>query len=313
MNETIDILLATYNGEPFLEELLNSIIAQTSNTWHLTISDDGSTDNTGRIISSCRSRHPDKITVLTTSNETLGPSGNFARLLQQSGAEYAMFCDQDDVWLPRKIELTQGKMKELEELYGRDMPLLVHTDLKVVDSNLRLLSPSLWRYQRTDPKATALAQLLVQNVATGCAVMINRALRELALPIPPDARMHDWWLALVAAVSGRIAHVAEPTVLYRQHSRNDSGTTPLNPVVAMGKLLAPSTLLQRTELDLHLQRQAAIFLQRYGDLLSAWERKVLQIYSRLHEQSFFMERYYRLKYGFLYASLLMNIRLLMFR
>jgi len=313
MDKSIDILLATYNGGAYLEAQLDSILAQTHGNWRLVIRDDGSTDNTPRIIGKYLATHPDKVSLLRDKGEMLGPCGNFARLLQHSTADYIMFCDQDDVWLPRKIELTQGKMLELEGLYGQDMPLLVHTDLKVVDGNLKPLSDSLWRYQTTDPDATLLNLLLVQNVATGCTVMINRTLRELALPIPEEARMHDWWLALVAATFGHIGHVAQPTVLYRQHGRNDSGAAPMGAVAAMGKLLAPSTLVQRTELDRHLQRQAAAFLQRYGDRLSAQDRDLLDVYSRLHEQGFFMERYYRLKYGFLYAGFLMNIRLLLFR
>lgn len=313
MNESINILLAAYNGAAYLSEQLDSLLAQTCSNWHLTISDDGSTDNTVEIVNSFFARYPDKITVLATSGEKLGPCGNFAQLLAQSKADYTMFCDQDDVWLPRKIELTMARMRDMEALYGEATPLMVHTDLKVVDGNLKPLSDSLWRYQQTNPAVTALNRLLVQNVATGCTVMINRALRELALPIPEEARMHDWWLALVAAVFGRIGHVAQPTILYRQHGRNDSGAAPMGAIAAMGKLLMPGTRVQRTEFDRHLQRQAAAFLQRYGGHLSAQDRDLLGIYSRLHEQGFFMERYYRLKYGFLYASLAMNIRLLLFR
>lgn len=309
----IEILLATCNGAAYLSALLDSLLAQTYGNWRLVIRDDGSTDDTPRIIGKYLANHPDRVSILRDKGETLGPCGNFARLLHHSKADYTMFCDQDDVWLPEKIELTMARMREMESLYGEDTPIMVHTDLRVVDGNLKPLSDSLWRYQTTDPDATALNRLLVQNVATGCTVMINRALRELALPIPVEARMHDWWLALVAAVFGRIGHVAQPTILYRQHGRNDSGAAPMGAVAALGKLLAPSTLVQRTELDLHIQRQAAAFLQRYGDRLSTRDRDLLDIYSRLHEQGFFMERYYRLKYGFLYAGFLMNIRLLLFR
>lgn len=313
MTETIDILLATCNGAPFLEELLDSILAQTHGNWRLIIRDDGSTDNTPRIIGKYLANYPDKVSLLRDKGETLGPCGNFARLLQHSTADYTMFCDQDDVWLPEKIGLTFEKMRKLEFAHGKESPLLVHTDLRVVDSTLQLISDSLWRYQTTNPDATSLNRLLVQNVATGCTVMINRALRELALPIPEEARMHDWWLALVAAVFGHIGHLSQPTILYRQHGRNDSGAAPMGAIAAMGKLLMPGTRVQRTEFDRHLQRQAAAFLQRYGDRLSTLDRDLLDIYSRLHEQGFFMERYYRLKYGFLYASLAMNIRLLLFR
>ena len=309
----IEILLATCNGAAYLSALLDSLLAQTHGNWRLVIRDDGSTDGTLRIIDRYLANHPDRVGILRDKGETLGPCGNFARLLDHSRADYTMFCDQDDVWLPEKIELTMARMREMESLYGEDTPIMVHTDLRVVDSNLKPLSDSLWRYQATDPDATALNRLLVQNVATGCTVMINRALRELALPIPVEARMHDWWLALTAAAFGRIGHVAQPTVLYRQHGRNDSGAAPMGAVAALGKLLAPSTLVQRTELDRHLQRQAAAFLKRYGDRLPAQDRIMLDAYSRLHELGVLRDRYCRLKYGFLYSSWLMNMRMLLGR
>lgn len=308
----IEILLATCNGAAYLSALLDSLLAQTCGNWRLIVRDDGSTDDTLWIIDEYLANHPDRVSILSDQGERLGPCGNFARLLEQSTADYTMFCDQDDVWLPRKIELTLARMREMEGLYGGDTPILVHTDLRVVDGGLNPLSDSLWRYQTTDPDATALNRLLVQNVATGCTVMINRALRELARPIPEEARMHDWWLALAAAAFGRIGHVAQPTALYRQHGDNDSGAGPTSLGVALGKLLNPSTLVERDELDLHLQRQAAAFLRRYGDRLPARERDMLDVYSRLHEQGFLMERYCRLRNGFLYSSWLMNMRMLLF-
>ena len=135
-----------------------------------------------------------------------------------------MFCDQDDVWFPDKIAVTLGKMQELEGRHGGERPLLVHTDMKVADGNLRVVADSLWRYQKSDPvRGEALNRLLVQNCATGCSMMINRALCDLALPIPAEAMMHDWWLVLVAAAFGTIGHCAEPTLLYRQHGANDVG------------------------------------------------------------------------------------------
>lgn len=310
---SIDILLATFNGERYLGEQLDSLFAQTFRDWRLIIGDDGSTDKTTHIIESCLADQGGSALLLPPSGTTLGPCANFARLLQHSTAEYSMFCDQDDVWLPRKIETTLKKMQEMERGFGKDMPLLVHTDLEVVGSELQPVAPSLWRYQGTNPNHGSLNRLLVQNVATGCTIMINRSLRDLALPIPPEARMHDWWLCLVAAAFGTVGFISEPTILYRQHGRNDSGAKPSGLGVALRKILHPSTLVATRELDLHLQCQAKAFLNRYGDRLPPRLREPLNVYSLLREQGRLKETYYRLKYEFLYSSWLMNVRMMLFR
>src|SRR5690606_13737176 len=158
----------------------------------------------------------------------------FARLLGASTADYIMFCDQDDVWLPGKVTLTLAKMQELEAACGAETFLLVHTDLRIVDENLNLVADSGHRYQQIDPdRGNTLGRLLVQNIATGCTIMVNRALRDLALPIPGAALMHDHWLSLVSACFGKIAYLPEPTLLYRQHSGNKVGAQVWSPAYAV--------------------------------------------------------------------------------
>ena len=104
------------------------------------------------------------------------------------------------------------------------MPVLAHTDLVVVDENLHTIAPSFWSYSNLNPYCgSRLNRLLIQNVVTGSATMINRALARLASPIPQGAVLHDWWLALVASALGRIEAIPEKTVLYRQHGRNCAG------------------------------------------------------------------------------------------
>jgi hypothetical protein len=108
---------------------------------------------------------------------TLGARSIFSTL-STLAADYIMFCDQDDVWLPQKVSITFDKMKAMAHDYGQDSPLLVHTDVTVVDSNLHKVAQSLWQYQKSDPdKGATLRRLLLQNVATGCTVMINNPSR----------------------------------------------------------------------------------------------------------------------------------------
>ena len=113
---TLDILLATYNGEKFLKEQINSLLDQSYKNWKLLIRDDMSTDCTMAILSDYISKYPDKIKLLK-SNKRLGPCQSFNYLLQKSDSDYVMFCDQDDIWLPEKIELSLKKMRSLEKIH----------------------------------------------------------------------------------------------------------------------------------------------------------------------------------------------------
>ena len=116
--DTIDILLATYNGETFLDEQLDSIAAQAHGDWRLIARDDGSSDRTPEILEAFRMRHPGKVVVLEDGDGNLGLVQNFSRLMAHSDAPYAAFCDQDDVWMPEKLALSLAKMRELEQEQG---------------------------------------------------------------------------------------------------------------------------------------------------------------------------------------------------
>lgn len=310
MAATIQIALATYNGAGFLREQLDSILAQSKSDWQILVRDDGSSDGTVEIIREYCRNHGKIDLVKGAQGQPLGTVQNFAELLRQSESDYVMLADQDDVWLPHKIEITLLKMKELESAHGKDTPLLVHTDLKVVDGDLKVLANSLWHFQKSDPERGAkLCRLLLQNVATGCTMMVNKALRDRALPIPLEAIMHDWWLALTAAAFGHIGYISEPTVLYRQHGRNDTGARSWN----AGHVLRQLTDLQSTRQTMRrTQTQAAAFLHRFNDELRPHDRALVEAYAGIHEQGFLLRRYNLAKYGFAYTGLLRNIGLYVF-
>jgi len=313
----IVVLLATYNGAAFLSEQLDSLFSQTNRDWRLLVRDDNSTDSTSTTLALYQVRYPASFTVVPNSGVQLGASGNFGLLMEQADVPYIMFCDQDDVWLPDKVEVTFRKMHELEAAFGSDAPLLVHSDLRVVDQALRPVADSLWRMQKTNPSANSLNRLLMQNNATGCTMMINRALLELACPIPVSARMHDWWLMLVAGAFGHIAFVERPTMLYRQHGANDSGATRVNVLTEIRKVFNAArwqaALDRRTELTAHLRLQAAEFLDRYRDRLDVSMQEMIEAYLQLGTQGFFRRRLTILRYRFFYGSWLVNLGLLLFR
>lgn len=243
ISPNISICVATYNGGRYLTEQLDSIFAQTNTDWKLLIRDDGSTDDTSDIIERYATKYSGKIVLVADKYGRLGPCMNFAQLLDRANAEYIMFSDQDDVWLPNKIELTLNAMKQAEQAYP-DQPLLVHTDLEVVDSNLNTICDSMWSYQRLFPEiGESLVKIMAQNVVTGCAMMINKRAKEISTPIPKEAVMHDWWIAVNIAKHGKIVPVSTPSILYRQHVGNEKGAQRTNVLQFAKKLRSLGQLL----------------------------------------------------------------------
>ena len=308
---TIDVLMATYEGAAFLREQIDSIFAQPHGSLRLLVRDDGSTDATRAIVADYAARRPEMVVLVDPDGPHLGACGSFARLLELSTADYVMLCDQDDVWLPGKVSAMLSRMRELEGQFGRQTPLLVHGDLIVVDESLRTLHKSFWRSQGLDPRRGAvLNRLLVENVVAGCSAMLNRALVATCLPIPATAVMHDWWIALVAAVCGRLECLPEATAHYRQHAANCIGTK--RPW--LGRRFRRITGFFGDEgFRGHLaktQRQAQTLLERFGPRLDARQRAVVAAYATLGNQGWLARRRLLLRHGFRSASWIGNAKLL---
>lgn len=224
--EWVDVLLATYNGSKYLVEQLESILAQTYPNVRILISDDGSTDATMEILRQYHARWGTRLVLLPNPSAGKGVIRNFENLmlasLDDGLASWVVFSDQDDVWYPEKIAVTLSEMRRTEGSDGRNTPCLVHSDLVVVDEELAVLSPSFARYQRMMPGACSPLSLLSVNQVTGCTMMVNRALLQMALPLPTETIMHDWWCALISG-SGRRSFIDTPLMLYRQHGANQVG------------------------------------------------------------------------------------------
>ncbi len=222
-NPHVTILMATYNGKRYLADMIESILHQDYDNWRLVISDDGSDDGTVEIIERYAAAYPEKIARHVSGRRFGGACRHFMYLMERVTDDYIMLCDQDDVWHSDKISLTMRKMAETEK--GEDMPVLVHTDLRVVDSDIYVISESFFKYSDISLDRVTLPRLIVQNIVTGCTVMANRRLAELAVSNRADEKivMHDWWLALCAAALGKIAFVNSATIDYRQHGSNSVG------------------------------------------------------------------------------------------
>lgn len=232
----IAILLATYNGAQYIGEQLDSLLSQTFTDWHLYIHDDGSTDETVAIIKTYISEHPQKITLLDYPSQG-GACRNFFSLLEAVDAPYYMFCDQDDVWLPDKIEKTFLRMKTLEQQRPA-VPLLVHTDLMLTDARLNVIDSSFIRNQHI--KLTAIRTFedyAATNTVTGCTTLFNQQAKACIRRPYDKAIMHDAWLCLSVVVEGGIVDfIDEPLVKYRQHGSNTLGSTDMSRQTLLHKI-----------------------------------------------------------------------------
>lgn len=225
----IDILLATYNGDKYLDELIESIRLQSFENWRIIVNDDGSTDNTLYILSKWKLVLGSKLIIIDNRSKRLGPSKNFDYLLYNSTAEYVMLCDQDDVWLADKIIKSFDLLKELENNYGISTPLMVCCDLEVVDENLKLISPSFWRMRKDDPELIYdFEKLIAHSIVTGNTILLNRAGVNVSIPIKTNFFLHDQWISIMVAYYGKIAFLPESLIKYRQHTSNVLGAFNLN-------------------------------------------------------------------------------------
>ena len=217
---TVDILMAAYNGEKYIAEQIESILAQTFTDWRLLIRDDGSSDNTPAIIEGYAAKYPGRINVIHDDAECHSPTKNFFELLKNAEADYVMFCDQDDVWLKYKVQITLDYMKEAERK-NPGKPVMVFTGLQVVDAELRSLD-MLLHLDFPETRYT-FRELLPCNCAAGCTQMLNRVCYEGMGGFEDDIHYHDWWASLYASVFGVIVRVPMALILYRQHGGNAVG------------------------------------------------------------------------------------------
>lgn len=219
--ERIAILLATYNGERFLREQLESLLGQTYTNWICYIHDDGSNDQTVNIAREFCEKYPYHFVII---NGPLcgGAKNNFMFLLSEVKEEYIAFCDQDDYWLPEKLSETYKLIKMDED---RKKPTVVFSDLKVVNENLKLISDSFFLYSGKNSSRLNYKQILIQNFVPGCTMLINRKAVDIGLKYRniENLYMHDWWLMIICALMGKIYATNSPLILYRQHGDNSVG------------------------------------------------------------------------------------------
>ena len=218
--ERVDILLATYNGEKYLREQLDSLLRQTYKNIRIIISDDKSTDSTQTIIKEYKLK--DERIVFFSQEKNLGVVLNFEFLLKKVQSKYYMFADQDDIWNDDKIEKSLNRLKEMEAD-------IVFTDLQVVDDELNIINKSYWELKGLKQKIlkyNGFNALYLNNYVTGCTMIAKSETIQKILPIPSSSKyiLHDYWTALMISQNGKIEYLNEPTIKYRQHKNNKIGS-----------------------------------------------------------------------------------------
>ena len=221
-NNQIAIILCTYNGAQYLSEQLESIIKQTFSNWTLYIRDDGSTDNTIEIIHNYLLLD-NRIIFCEKLEKHIGPQKGFIGMLECVESELYMFCDQDDVWLPTKIQLS---VDVYNDIYVKNpcKPIVVNTDVAVVDENLAVLESSHWLSCRLNPdELKNYNYLAICCYTQGNTMLFNNEAKKISFPYSGEF-MHDWWISTrVIKSKGIIKSIYIPTLLYRQHSNNVLG------------------------------------------------------------------------------------------
>ena len=291
------ILLATHNGEKYLRPLLDSLFSQQEKDWDLIISDDCSNDETLDILHEYELRFPNQICLLENKKPFASAKRNFFHLMRQAeGYAYLMFCDQDDVWKPEKVMNTLNAMLKLEHS-DTNIPCLVHTDLTVTGADLSVMHESFMKSSKLNPSRCMLNQLVIQNVVTGCTMMINAALREKAMLLADEntIRMHDAWCALWASAIGRIGFVNEQTILYRQHGTNVVGAKDVGSLSYLLHYLFRGQQNRQALVD--AEKQAGAFLCAAKNILTDEQKQLLSDYSTMRERGKIHRVFVVFRYG----------------
>lgn len=274
----IQILLAAYNGEKYIETQLDSLIAQQmppTDSLQILIADDMSTDGTPEILKEYHERYPSLIELLPLEREG-SAMANFMRLLAESDGDIMFFCDQDDWWMPAKV------IKMLEAFESTDQPQLVFSDAIIADENLKLLEVDESALQ-TYNRGLTLQKLLVQNYIMGCTMAVNRPLvNGVSCGSYPGMQMHDWWLAIYAMTFGGITHVNEKLMKYRQHCDNEVGAKDIKSGSYIRSHMNGGEL--RTKCGMLLE-QASGFYECYGAQMSPDKQRIFTDFITLRAHS----------------------------
>lgn len=290
---TVDVIMATYNGELYVEQQIQSILRCFENIQgyecRLLVSDDASTDRTLSVVQAI----DDERIYLVGTDRVGGPVQNFARLLESTGADYIFFADQDDVWNDDKLSKFLERFKILE---SDNKPTVIYSDVMLVDAELNIIHWSMMESQKIIEEPT-LAELIVSNSVTGCAMAINKAMAAMVKnELSGKIVMHDWFISLVAKSCGTLSYIPETTVLYRQHSANQVGSK----IYSLKNKLSPKKLMNFLKLSTESIRRSlsqAVYLLEKHERQFSKEKDVKVVKRYVNSERLTCRRVYLLVFG----------------
>lgn len=305
---SLELLLATYNSEKYLPELLESLVGQTFDDFSLVVSDDGSSDATRAILESYapRLRHP--MRWFAPDRPSGSAMGNFSRLLEASRADYVMLVDHDDRWHASKIEAGLTLVRSIEAERGTQHPVLAHGDLRVIDGTGAVSRPSFWAMKQIDPACSqSLRRTLMHASVVGCTTTMNRALVDASTPVPAGAIMHDWWISLVAAAEGSVVFDPTPRIDYRIHGGNVSNPREASARTALGQNNYRAVMQRKIA---ERARQAGLLAERLK-LANPVAAEIARDFARLPDQGFVTKRFSIFRNGFTFPGVWRNVALVL--
>lgn len=296
----ISVAMCTYNGARYLHEQLESIATQTLSPDELVVCDDGSSDETVRIIESFAGEVKFPVRLIG-NEEKLGPARNFEKAITLARGELIALSDQDDCWYPQKLSRLASILDGDPSLGG------VFTNGTLMDESSRPLNQRLWdrvRYRPAGPSGdaeeTIVGSLLKGDVVTGATLMIRAEVRKLIFPVPASW-MHDGWIAWMLTLYSKIAAVEEPLIAYRVHQAQHAGLS----AGSLGERIATARRLGREE--------CLLTVQQFEELRAHWmahpgknfaanlrqiEEKLEHLRCRLNLPRNFVQRTYRVASAF---------------
>lgn len=284
----ISVAMATYNGSEYLISQLDSIAAQTLLPEEIIICDDCSTDETINIIEQHKLF---EIIKLNLNEQRIGIVENFKKAASLCKADnFIAFADQDDIWLPTKLEKNYNALRALN---CQNIPALVYSDAIFVNKNCEVLNGSFMNEMGIDKFKHNFQTVIFGSLMLGCTIMFNPKMKELLLSIPSNARFnHDAWISLASFSVGKNFFIKEPLLLYRTHEKNStiSAYKKINRFYKIKKLFV-KTFFKNDYLKGEISLAEA-FKDRYYYELSGLQKNKINKFVKMKSAPFLIKKIY---------------------
>ena len=261
-NKKIDILMATYNGQKYLVEQLDSIINQTYHNWNLLIRDDNSTDKTLEIIQNYHKKDK-RIKILKDNKGNLGIVRNFEELLKSSESEFIMFSDQDDIWVENKLDMY---LKMIEKIKNKGF--MIHSDAILFDKNKSNILKDTFISKKAINRG--LENVFFNYFVQGATILISKEIKNFILPFPKEVYLHDRYIHLISELFFERIFVNKALIYYRQHGDNQIGAK--NTI---------RELLSKRYFDERDRQLIKVIYNKYGSLLTEDKKKLIEEYFKI--------------------------------